>query len=363
MIHEWWGFNEQHRALGGSTRERRAGPRSRSISTAARSRRPRRGDGGDELRRRGQGRANDLRRDRFLLKTDPRITAPKRAVIGWCFGGGWSLQTALAHPELDGAIIYYGQLETDPAKLARSRRACSACSATRTRASRRRDRREVRGRADKTRRSTPRSISYDAPHAFANPSNPKYVEPAATEAWTPRPRVPRQAAPSSSSRSGWCCPASTRRGRCRPASTSASIARSCVAGRLGSRRVRYRVTLVGGASACTSTPACSRACSSISTARRITPTSSRAVSYGAPVPGNARLSAADNRAERITTFHAPYWDGGPPRRRRATASISARACTCRRTASRPSSIRRTARTMSACSTIRRTRSRRSWPSG
>ncbi len=30
------------------------------------------------------------------------------------------------------------------------------------------------------------------------------------------------------------------------------------------------------------------------------------VSYGAPVPGNVRLSAAD-RAERVAAFHAPYW--------------------------------------------------------
>jgi predicted N-formylglutamate amidohydrolase len=31
------------------------------------------------------------------------------------------------------------------------------------------------------------------------------------------------------------------------------------------------------------------------------------VSYGAPVPGNAELTP-DARAERIATFHAPYWD-------------------------------------------------------
>src|SRR5262245_50464416 len=52
-----------------------------------------------------------------FLGKDPRIAAPKRAIIGWCFGGGRRLRTALAHPELDGAVIYYGQLETDPAKL------------------------------------------------------------------------------------------------------------------------------------------------------------------------------------------------------------------------------------------------------
>jgi predicted N-formylglutamate amidohydrolase len=31
------------------------------------------------------------------------------------------------------------------------------------------------------------------------------------------------------------------------------------------------------------------------------------VSYGAPVPGNAALTAGE-RAERIAGFHAPYWD-------------------------------------------------------
>lgn len=31
------------------------------------------------------------------------------------------------------------------------------------------------------------------------------------------------------------------------------------------------------------------------------------VCYGAPVPGNAHLSAGD-RAQRLATFHAPYWD-------------------------------------------------------
>jgi predicted N-formylglutamate amidohydrolase len=32
------------------------------------------------------------------------------------------------------------------------------------------------------------------------------------------------------------------------------------------------------------------------------------VSYGAPVPGNAHLSAGD-RAARLAAFHTPYWDG------------------------------------------------------
>lgn len=41
--------------------------------------------------------------------------APSIGSIGWCFGGSWSLRTALILPEdLDAAVIYYGgQLETD----------------------------------------------------------------------------------------------------------------------------------------------------------------------------------------------------------------------------------------------------------
>ncbi|MEM9556892.1 MAG: dienelactone hydrolase family protein [Acidobacteriota bacterium] len=39
--------------------------------------------------------------------------------IGWCFGGGWSLRTALLFPtELDAAVIYYGRVLDDRETLA-----------------------------------------------------------------------------------------------------------------------------------------------------------------------------------------------------------------------------------------------------
>ena len=55
---------------------------------------------------------------RDFLRTDARIKAPKIGSIGWCFGGGWSLQAALHMPKLDAAVIYYGRLVTDAGKLA-----------------------------------------------------------------------------------------------------------------------------------------------------------------------------------------------------------------------------------------------------
>jgi carboxymethylenebutenolidase len=117
------------------------------------------------------------------LAHDPRIRAPHRGVIGWCFGGGWSLQAALAHPELDAAVMYYGQPETDPAKL----KAIHARLLG------------VFGNKDKgipppavdafdaalTTAGVDHAIyRYDAEHAFANPSGAHYDEPAASDAWS-----------------------------------------------------------------------------------------------------------------------------------------------------------------------------------
>jgi carboxymethylenebutenolidase len=38
--------------------------------------------------------------------------------IGWCFGGGWSLQTALlGGNQVVGCVMYYGMPEADVNKL------------------------------------------------------------------------------------------------------------------------------------------------------------------------------------------------------------------------------------------------------
>jgi carboxymethylenebutenolidase len=106
--------------------------------------------------------------------------------IGWCFGGGWSMQAALNPAPLEadderiqGCIIYYGSPETSAEKLTRLH--CPVLG--------------IFGSKDKW--LTPQVVSefeaamkqakkeltiksYDADHAFANPSNPNYDK-AATE--------------------------------------------------------------------------------------------------------------------------------------------------------------------------------------
>jgi carboxymethylenebutenolidase len=118
-----------------------------------------------------------------LLAKDPRIAATKRVVIGWCFGGGWSLQTALAHPELDGAIIYYGQLETDAAKLGVIKGRVLGVFGTQDKGI---PQEEVGKFESGLKQAGVRAeiLRYDAKHAFANPSNPDYDEKNAADAWS-----------------------------------------------------------------------------------------------------------------------------------------------------------------------------------
>ena len=49
------------------------------------------------------------------LRTQQHVT--KIASLGWCFGGGMSLQLALSGEALNATVIYYGSLVTDEAKL------------------------------------------------------------------------------------------------------------------------------------------------------------------------------------------------------------------------------------------------------
>ena len=107
----------------------------------------------------------------------------KTAIIGWCFGGGWALKASLARPDLvDATIVYYGELVNEPEKLAKLRGPVLGIFAKRD------------GwitpkwveafDAALTKANIPHEIySYDADHAFANPSNQHFDKEAYKDAW------------------------------------------------------------------------------------------------------------------------------------------------------------------------------------
>jgi carboxymethylenebutenolidase len=118
----------------------------------------------------------------FLLKSAP---GKKLATIGWCFGGGHSLEASLAAAELGtpvaGTVIYYGLPIDDVSKLKTLKGAVLG----------------IWAKQDGW--ITPEKVaafdtaltqagvahtfhSYDADHAFANPTGGKYNPPAARDA-------------------------------------------------------------------------------------------------------------------------------------------------------------------------------------
>jgi carboxymethylenebutenolidase len=117
MIHEWWGLNDNVRAMA----ERLAGEGyivlavdmfGGAVATSPEAARqlmlqvveePQSASTNIEQ---AYGFVNDV------------AGAPSIASLGWCFGGGWSLNTAMLFPDdLDGVVIYYGQVTDDEEKL------------------------------------------------------------------------------------------------------------------------------------------------------------------------------------------------------------------------------------------------------
>ncbi|MBP6826252.1 MAG: dienelactone hydrolase family protein [Saprospiraceae bacterium] len=102
--------------------------------------------------------------------------------MGWCFGGGWSLQGALLlKNRVKACVMYYGMPETDVEKL-------KTLSTEVVFIHPKQDKwitDEVVSNFETNMKSAGKTLSvhhYDADHAFANPSSPRYNEQAAKDA-------------------------------------------------------------------------------------------------------------------------------------------------------------------------------------
>lgn len=104
--------------------------------------------------------------------------------IGWCLGGALALRTALMLPEdLDAAVIYYGRVETEPARLAPLRMPILGIFGGRDRGIPLESVREFEAILQ-TLGKTVEIVVYDhADHAFANPSGTRYEPESAADAW------------------------------------------------------------------------------------------------------------------------------------------------------------------------------------
>lgn len=105
------------------------------------------------------------------------------ATVGWCFGGGWSLQTSLlAGKQAKACVTYYGAPEENLKKLSTLK--CPVLFVWPEQ-----DKwinKEMVSKFETNMKTSKKSLqvkSYDADHAFANPSNPKFNKPFADDAF------------------------------------------------------------------------------------------------------------------------------------------------------------------------------------
>jgi carboxymethylenebutenolidase len=182
VIHEWWGLNDNIRAM---TR-RLAGEGYQALAVdlygGSHAETP---DAATRLMNavlQNPGPAQEnVRRAAAWLQSKG---IAKLGVIGWCFGGGWSLGTTLLMPDkIDATVIYYGHLETDPTKLATIKHPVIGFFGAEDKSIPAEGVRQFESALKKQGTPVEVKIYEGAGHAFANPSGGSYRPEAAKDSW------------------------------------------------------------------------------------------------------------------------------------------------------------------------------------
>ncbi|HEV2150278.1 MAG TPA: dienelactone hydrolase family protein [Longimicrobiaceae bacterium] len=182
VVHEWWGLNDNVRAMA----RRLAGEGYAALAVDMYGGEV--ADAPDEARalmlevmEDRQSGARNLRAAAEYLKGRG---ARRLGVVGWCFGGGWAIQSALFMPELvDAAVVYYGQPVTDRAELARLDAPLLGLFGAEDRGIPVAQVRQMEAALRELGKDAEIVVYPGAAHAFANPSGQAYDARAAQDAW------------------------------------------------------------------------------------------------------------------------------------------------------------------------------------
>lgn len=183
MIHEWWGLNDNIRAMA----DRLAGEgyivfavdlfRGKVATTPGQARVLMM----EAVEDPEPARANIRAALDFVSNT---AGAPRIGSLGWCFGGGWSLNTAQLFPEeLDAAVIYYGQVTADEELLRPIGAPILGLFAADDAGIKVASVEAFRDALESLRKNYTVHIYPGVGHAFANPSGRNYDAATADDAW------------------------------------------------------------------------------------------------------------------------------------------------------------------------------------
>jgi carboxymethylenebutenolidase len=183
VIHEWWGLNdwvkEQAAKLAGEG----------YVTLAVDLYRGKVADTPDlahELMRGvPQGRATrDLKAAFDFLAALPNVKKDRIGSIGWCMGGGYSLEAAIAEPLLAATVINYGHLATEPADIEKIHAPILGLFGGRDQGITPEDVKKFQQAMEKQGKKIEVKVYPDAGHAFENPNNKQgYRADDAADAW------------------------------------------------------------------------------------------------------------------------------------------------------------------------------------
>jgi carboxymethylenebutenolidase len=126
----------------------------------------------------------DLHAAFVFLASQPNVKKERIGAIGWCMGGGYSLDVALQEPTLAADVINYGHLATDPEALKKINAPILGLFGAQDRGIPPADVRKFGESLDQMGKKIEIKLYDDAGHAFENPNNKDgYREADAADAW------------------------------------------------------------------------------------------------------------------------------------------------------------------------------------
>lgn len=183
VIHEWWGLNDWVKEQASKFADEGYVAlavdlyRGKVAATPDLAHELMRGVPEDRARR-------DLQAAFDFLASQPDVRKDRIGSVGWCMGGGYSLNVALAQPKLAAAVINYGHLATDPAQLKKINAPILGNFGGQDRGIPPEDVKKFQQALDQMGKKNDIKIYPDAGHAFENANNKQgYRADDAADAW------------------------------------------------------------------------------------------------------------------------------------------------------------------------------------
>ncbi|MGB5708407.1 MAG: dienelactone hydrolase family protein [Arenicellales bacterium] len=181
LIHEWWGLNEHIKSVAAEFASQGYVALAVDLYDGSVATEP---DAARSLMQAVDGAvATDILVSWIDYLRKHSATNGKVGTVGWCFGGGWSLNSSLATP-VDATVIYYGNVKKEASELGDLASPVLGHFATK-------DgwiNQEMVGGFEQAMKSAGKGDAmtvhwYEADHAFANPTSARYDAEDAALSW------------------------------------------------------------------------------------------------------------------------------------------------------------------------------------